>query len=139
MKNYLKIIITIILFVYNFQNIYWYDIETLDWSNSKKNYCANNVKNTLWIDTTWNAYQYKKYVDKYDSYEIWEIIVIDRYNYEYSKKWTMWYKYWHIWIISSIDNNTLKIFDWYYYVEIDKKIAYWSISINKIYELWFNW
>ena len=51
----------------------------------------------------------------------------------------MWYKYWHIWIIIEINDDNLKIFDWYYELEISKNIAYWSISINKIYELWFNW
>lgn len=139
MKTYLKIFISIILFLYNIQNIYWYDIENLDWSKSKKNYCATNVKKTLWINTTWNAYQYKKYVDKYSYYEIWEIIVIDRYNSKYSKKWTMWYNYWHIWIIIWISETSIKVFDWYYEIDIKRDIPYWSISINKIYELWFNW
>lgn len=137
-KRIHKIILLIALFyVFSISSVYSYDLSILDWSNSKKNYCARNVKNVLWIEVYWNASDFTKHTNIKEP-EIWSVAVINKYNKDFQSKWTMWYKYGHVWIVYEInaENNTVTMFDWIYRLTLKQSVVYWYISESKLIELW---
>lgn len=135
--KYLSKLILVLLTTSLLNTTYWYEISSLDWSWAKKNYCARNVKEVLWLSTSWNAYEYTKYVDTKEP-QVWSIAVIDRHTSDFQTKWTMWYKYWHLSIVISInqDNNTIETTDWIYTLTISQDTIFWYISESKLVELW---
>lgn len=117
-------------------------LEQLNWNWAKKYWCASNVMNAFWVKWLWNAYEWIKYIDKKDNPEIWDVIVMNRYNKYYKKSpiWTQdWYWYWHVAVITKIiNNNIIEITDWptSFTFKIDKKYIDWYITPKKMVELW---
>jgi len=138
MKYLSKIVLTILLFNSFVNTIYWYDLTNLNWSKAKKNYCASNVVKAIWLNHRWDAYTYTSHIDKRENPEVWEIVVINRYTKNFQWKWTMWYKYWHLAIITEVDsiNKQVKTTDWIYTIRIKQNIVAWYISVNKMIEMW---
>ena len=138
--NLLRILFILVLTIGSVCEAYSYSLSDLDWSKSKKNYCAKNIVKAIWLNTNWNAYTYTQYIDKRENPEVWEIVVIDRYNHKFQNKWSMWYKYWHLAIVIEVNilNNTVKTFDGFYTITLKQDIVAWYISVPKMIELWAN-
>lgn len=115
-----------------------YDVNSLDWSKAKKNYCARNVVTTLGLKSYGNAYQFMPLIDKITNPEVWDVIVIDRYHPKFQAKGSIWYKYWHIAIIISIDREKaiMTTYDWYYKIDLTEDKISGYVSYNKLIELW---
>lgn len=112
-------------------------LNKLDWSDSKKDECAGNVRKAFWINKTlWNAYEWVKYIDT-KTPEVWLVAVIDRWVYWNSSD--NWNKYWHVAVITDIDSaaGKIRLFDgpnaYHFWTNI-KNIS-WYITLKKMNEL----
>ena len=112
-----------------------YNLKLLDFSKAKKNWCAANVALAFWTKALWNAYDWVKYIDK-KLPDVWDVVVVDRYNIKLYPKKDAWYNYWHVAVITAIEWDYITTSDWYYTkYRFNKNNAAWFISPEKMIKL----
>jgi hypothetical protein len=89
------------------------DLKLLDFDNPniKKNWCLRNTRYIFWIakPLEQSANDMFKYCDKFKDFEIWDVLVVKKWN-----NWLNadWQKYWHIWVITKDTPEYFIMSDW---------------------------